>query len=287
MQKRGLKQPLSEASLALILTLALPMNAVSSEPLPQWELGAGVAVLEAPDYRGADEGQVYALPLPYVIYRGDVLQIDRQRIQGLLAESERMELVVSLNASTPVDSDDNKARAGMEDLDPTLEVGPSLNFFLGSKEKNPVITLRLPVRAVFAVDTDSSSVDNIGWIAQPNLNINWSNIGTGNNWNYGIVAGPLFATRKYHEYFYTVDPADATARRPDYSAPSGYSGFQLTGTMSRRFSNYWMGAFLRYDNLEGVAFDDSPLLKKHDNITLGFGIAYIFARSDVLVDAQP
>ena len=49
-----------------------------AEPLPLWELGAGAAVVSFPDYRGSDRQRSYLLPLPYVVYRGDVLQIDRE-----------------------------------------------------------------------------------------------------------------------------------------------------------------------------------------------------------------
>ena len=45
---------------------------------PLWELGLGVAGLRLPDYRGADQSRAYALPLPYIVYRGTWLKADRE-----------------------------------------------------------------------------------------------------------------------------------------------------------------------------------------------------------------
>ncbi|HSF48456.1 MAG TPA: MipA/OmpV family protein, partial [Burkholderiales bacterium] len=98
------------------------MSPVSADQLPLWEAGAGVAVLDFPDYRGSDERQTYLLPIPYVIYRGEILKVERQKVRGLLYTSEIAELDFSLSGSVPVRSDNNSARRGMPDLDPTLEL---------------------------------------------------------------------------------------------------------------------------------------------------------------------
>ena len=49
------------ALLAALCALAAAPAAAEEPPL--WELGAGVAALALPDYRGADEGRGYLLPL--------------------------------------------------------------------------------------------------------------------------------------------------------------------------------------------------------------------------------
>lgn len=261
-----------------------------TETQPKWELGAGAAAMSVPDYRGADEQRMYYLPLPYLIYRGDFLRIDRQKVQGLLARSERTVLDISLNASTPVNSGDNRTRAGMPDLDPTLEIGPSLEYFLRAPSRgNPFVSLRLPLRAVLGIAKNLSHVRPLGWLTQPNVNVDWLNAGPHRDWNYGASLGPLFATRTYHDYFYSVPAAYATPERPAYDAPGGYSGLRLTATVSRRVGKYWFGAFFRYDNLQGVAFAGSPLLKKRNDLMAGFGAAYVFATSDerVRIAAAP
>ncbi|MHB9102535.1 MAG: MipA/OmpV family protein [Sulfuricella sp.] len=39
-------------------------------------------------------------------------------------------------------------------------------------------------------------------------------LGGNAGWNLGLAAGPIFADQRYHQHFYGVDPAYATAARP-------------------------------------------------------------------------
>ena len=41
----------------------------------------------------------------------------------------------------------------------------------------------------------------------------------------------------------------------------------------------WVGGFLRYDNLRGASFDDSPLVRRRSALTFGFGVSWILATS--------
>lgn len=262
----------------LSCVLASPSYAAE---FPLWELGAGVGVLSMPDYRGSDERQTYVLPIPYVVYRGEFIQVDREKIRGLLYKSDRMELDVSLNGSIPVKSDNNTARQGMPNIDPTLEIGPQLNVFLaGSAKSDYELTLRLPVRSVQAMD--GFRPQNAGLIFSPVLNLD---LKPGNGWNVGLSGGPIFADKLYHEYFYSVDAQYAKPDRPAYEAHGGYSGTQFIASMSKRYPHIWLGAFLRADSLQGAAFEDSPLLKQKYAVSGGFGISWVFAQSKVRVVA--
>jgi len=107
--------------------------------------------------------------------------------------------------------------------------------------------------------------------------------GVAGGWNLGLLTGPLFADRKYHEHFYSVDAAYATPERPAYQAHGGYAGWQALAATSRRFGNTWVGAFLRYDSLRGAAFEDSPLVRRHSALTMGFGVSWILATSSEFV----
>lgn len=267
---------------AISSSLAPP---VSADQLPLWEAGAGVAVLDFPDYRGSDERQSYLLPIPYVIYRGEILKIERQKVRGLLYTSEIAELDFSLSGSVPVRSDDNSARRGMPDLDPTLELGPSFNFFLyrGRSGKSS-LELRLPLRAVEA--TDLKGFQHEGWLFHPHVNLDLKDVFPGPGWNLGLLAGPLFGSRRYHDYFYGVEPEFATLNRPAFEADSGYSGAQFIAALSKRFQNSWVGAFVKADSLEGAVFEDSPLVKDKSFMTAGFAVAWVFAKSSKIVEAR-
>ena len=263
---------IAACGLALGLMLAPLLTAAQEKPL--WELGAGAAVISFADYRGSNKQRSYLLPLPYFIYRGEFLQVDRDKMRGLLFKSERVELELSANGTVPVRSRDNPVRQGMPDLDPTLELGPSLNILLMSVPKQYRLTLKLPVRAVIA--SDFHHVQNAGVLSQPQLNLDVNMAG---GWQLGLAAGPLFADRRYHQYFYGVDPAYTTAARPAYRARSGYSGLQLVAAASKRFDKLWIGGFIKYDDLGNAAFVDSPLAQRRNNVSAGIGAAWIFAQS--------
>lgn len=249
---------------------------------PLWELGLGVAGLRLPDYLGSDQSRYYVLPLPYVVYRGTWLKADRDGARALLFNSQRIKLDVSVAASTPTRSNHNDAREGMPDLKGTFEVGPNLNVTLASSANDRwKLDLRLPVRAAVTV---ASSPRFVGTTFSPNLNLDVGGIGGG--WNLGMLTGPVFADRKFHAYYYGVDAAYATADRPAYQAHGGYAGWRAVAATSRRFGNMWVGGFVRYDNLRGAAFDDSPLVRRTSAVTFGFGVSWILATSSELVSAS-
>lgn len=271
--------------LAAIATVALAcVNLAGARELPQWELGAGVAPMYLPDYRGSDEYRGYLLPLPYIIYRGERFQVDRRGATGVLFDTDRLELDVSANASNPARSSKNAARSGMPDLDPTLELGPRLRLtLLQNATRNNRLTLELPARAVVALDLPR--LDGVGWVFNPMLNLDLRDL-NGSGWNLGMQTGPLFADRRYHSYYYSVEPQYARADRPAYSARGGYSGAHFTVGVSKRFRKTWVGAFVRAYSLHGAVFEDSPLVKSRTAVFSGLGVAYVFYESDKRVQAE-
>ena len=267
------------------LLLLLPQIGTAHEQ-PLWELGMGLGALAAPDYRGSDEQRGYLLPVPYIIYRGEVMRIYRSGIYGRLVRTEKVKLDLSFDAGVPAKSDKNKARAGMPDLDPTLEVGPSLEMCLGrSCSTDSALQLRMPLRAVFA--TNFSRVDSVGWVFNPHINWDMNNIGPSGGWNLGIALGPVYASEKNHDYYYQVEGVYATPTRPAYNARAGYSGARLAAGLSKRYQRFWLGGFARYDDLSGVRFADSPLMRVPRSFMVGLGIAWFFAKSDTLVEGDP
>jgi outer membrane scaffolding protein for murein synthesis (MipA/OmpV family) len=263
--------PMRQILIPSLISFCLLMPTARAGDLPRWELGLGLAGLSIPDYRGSDEQRAYLLPLPYVQYRGERFQIDREGAHGKLISLERVRLELSVAAGPLARSDDNEARRDMSDIDPTVEIGPSLEIYL---TRDRAWQLQLPWRAVVA--TDLSHVEGIGWVFAPSLNYVTRN---NSGWGGGIAVGPLYASEKYHDYYYEVPPAFTTATRPAYDAPGGYSGSRLTFTASRRFPDFWVGAFARYDRLSGAAFEDSPLVKKNSSFMAGVGIAWVLAEA--------
>lgn len=246
---------------------------------PRWEAGVGFGGLYLPDYRGSDEERGYVVPWPYIVYYSDRVKLDREGLRRRVTLSPGLSLVASVSAATPVNSEDNEARAGMEDLGFAFEVGPSLEADLWRGEGRKRLAFQLPVRAVLATDLDV--IDYIGWVFTPRfvLHVPYLRLWP-REWDVDVTVGPLFASDRYHDYYYRVAPQYATATRPAYDAQAGYSGSRVSVGGSTRVGRYWFGAYVRYENLAGAVFADSPLVRKEDAFVVSAGMAYIFAQSD-------
>ena len=243
-------------------------------------MGAGVLVFN--DYRGSDTTHVYPLPLPYLIYRGTFFKSDRDGVRGLFLNQERVELNLSVNATTPVRND--AARHDMPDLRSTVEIGPQLNVHLWkSPDQRARLDLRLPVRAAFTLE---ASPRYVGSFAAPNLSLDLAQRSGEGGWKLGLLAGPLFAQRRYDDYFYSVARQFVAPGRPAFTAAGGYAGTQALISLTRRYPAFWVGAYLRHDSLSGASFEDSPLVRRSSYWTGGFGIAWIISRSTQLVESQ-
>jgi MipA family protein len=253
--------------------LALSANAAHAAERPLWELGLGVAGLRLPHYRGSEQSYNWLLPVPYAVYRGDIFKADRDGARAVLLDTQRVNVDLSVSAGVPTRSDGNDARRGMDDLAPTLELGPNL-VWTAARGTGWKLDLRAPVRAVLTLE---SSPRWIGVNAAPNINLDLTQLLPG--WNLGLQAGPLFGSRRLHGHFYDVDAADVAPGRPQYSAPGGFAGAQAIAALSRRFESHWVGMFVRWDSLRGAAFADSPLVRDRQQLSAGVALAWVFAAS--------
>ncbi len=278
---------LSSCPLVFRVSLAVWASVASTQichaqQLPRWELGLGLGGLSLPDYRGSDERRGYLLPLPYVAYRGDVIKADREGARAQIAGLEPFHLDFTLGASVPVSSSKNAARAGMPSLAAAIEIGPSLDATLfRSDDERVKLRLRLPVSYGITLD---QPLGGSGWQTNPNLNVDITNLANVNRLSLGMRMGPIFATRHRNAYYYDVAPQYATATRPAYQAGAGYAGTQFAAALTKRFDRVWAGAFMRYDNLNGAVFVDSPLVKTRNYLSGGIGLAWVLGQSSEMVD---
>ena len=269
----------SKTLVAVFLSLAWAAAAQAKEE-PLLEFGLGLGAIGFEDYRGSETTHAYPLPIPYLVYNGKFLKADREGVRSTLFDKDWVELNLSGNATTPVRSD--RERSGMPDLKSTLEVGPSLDFHLAaSADRRIKFDLRLPLRAAFTVEALPQFV---GWTFTPRLALDVADPWGFAGWNAGMLAGPLFADHRYNDYFYSVAPPYATAARPAYQATGGYAGAQTIMALSKRFPNYWVGAYIRADSLSGAAFGSSPLVQRNSYWSAGFGVAWMIHTSTQMVE---
>jgi outer membrane scaffolding protein for murein synthesis (MipA/OmpV family) len=273
------------ATLSGLATLVgLAPQLAYADGLPLWEFGMGVGAVVFNDYRGSSAVHGYPVPLPYFVYRGRILRSDRDGLHGRFLSRRYVEFDISLNATAPVFSSSSGARSGMPTIDPTLEMGPSLQWHLWrSAQDSWRLDLRTPLREALTL---SSSPRAIGLVFAPNFNLDYRIGGSLTGWNLGLLAGPLYAQRRYHEYFYAVAPQYATATRPAYEPAGGYAGTQALASISKRYAGYWVGAYLRHDWLQGAVFEGSPLVQQRSYWAGGIGIVWMIKASAGTVESD-
>jgi MipA family protein len=263
------------AALTLALATGLAAPAARAAELPLWELGLGAAGLSLPHYRGAERSTRWLLPVPYAVYRGEVLRANRDGVKALLFDTDRVDLDLSLSATAPSKSEDEPIRTGMPDLAGTLEFGPNLNVRV-ARGPGWKVELRVPVRAAMTLE---SSPKAIGFASTPNLNLDRAY----GAWNFGAQVGVLWGSRRLHAHFYDVAPEFATAARPAYQASAGLAGWQGTLSLSRRDGDRWIGGFIRTDSLSGSRLVDSPLVRRKNDLTFGIALSWVLWKSERLV----
>lgn len=259
--------------LTILLLSLLPVFTASADHTPghaHLEWGIGVVALTTPDYLGSSYSQSRILPFPYIKYRGDILYVD-DGIEGRFFKSPDLLLSVSGNGSLP-SPDDNPQREGMDELDATFELGPSMEYRILETTETE-LWFELPLRFAFRINSD---LDSTGHTLNPRLA--WRRPAQDKyGWKLKLRGGLLYADSKYHGYFYDVPAEDVTGERPEFDAEGGYSGVRIDTTFSRRFNGYWFGGFIRYDNLDGSEIESSPLVTETDNWSAGLSLAWIIS----------
>ena len=255
--------------LVSLLLLMLTTSVIAENGLPRLELGASLFALSTPDYRGSRSESSYLIPIPYFKFRGDRVRVD-DGAQGIFMKTDDLLITLSGNLSPPVD-DDISEREGMDQLEAIAEIGPSFNYRL-HKMPRSAWWLDLPLRFAMTIE---GGFEQIGQIFQPRLS--WRQpakfIG---DWKLRFNIGPLYASEKYHEYFYSVSTEDVTSSRPAYDADGGFSGLRSEFTYSKRFGKIWLGGFVRYDSLDNSEVEDSPLILEETSWTGGIALGWVF-----------
>jgi MipA family protein len=278
---RPMRLTLGATFLFLLLFFQGPYAGAEKKALPLWEVGLFPGVIRMPHYRGSDEYTLWAMPLPYVIYRGDILQLDREGIQGIFQRSEHWETSLSGWGNPPVD-EDNKAREGMDELDPVIEVGPSLKWYFAGRRPDQSLYLKWALRAVGSVGfPDDFHTAWRGFKSAINLvYVNDAPFGR-DRWQASANTGLEAADSTYHRYFYAIDAAEARPERPAYRPKKGFSGatfsVRLIYAMTDRLS---VAGYGRWENVSRAAYTDSPLVKEKNNVIVGAAMIWTIMVSE-------
>lgn len=243
-------------------------DTASLENKTYMEAGVVLVAQGSADYRGSNHYRPYALPLPYFFYQGPILKADRDGVRGDFWSNTRMEFNISVDGSLNGNSDNNKKREGMPELESAVEFGPSLNIRLSGDSFKEGWSLRLPVRAVVTISKDG--LDHIGNVFSPRLTWRQSNFIA--DWRASFSTGFMIADRSYHAYYYDVDTPYVTEDRPFYRSSGGYSGSFLRFSLSKSWKDWRLGVSARYDYLEGAKFTDSSLVQTDHYASISIGV---------------
>jgi outer membrane protein len=267
-----------------LVAMADDMEHNDPNPKPLWELGVFTGVARIPHYRGSEEFNLYVLPLPYLIYRGEMIQSDREGVRGIFYRGKHFESNMSVFGNPPVD-DSNDAREGMPELDMIFEIGPALKWYITERKAVHTLHAKAALRAVISADVEGPvSLNSEG--LNGGLHLIYGNrqpFGS-ERWRWGSNAALIYSDESFNHYFYDVDQRFATDQRPSYESEGGYGGFGLSTYLTIRTTrNTWVGAYCRWENLNGAVFEDSPLVTEKNNVIWGCAFTWRLSQSEQYV----
>ncbi len=246
---------------------------------PLWEIGTVAGGGWLPDYPASSQNHVRALALPYAVFRGEVFRLgDRGAARGILYDDDRIEFDLGLDAAFPVDSDDNDAREGMDDLDYLLELGPRIRWRFLPEPDGQELDASLAVRGV--VSTDFANWRWQGVTINPALTYRTRPF-AGHDLRLVASLGPLWGVDGLNRYFYEVKPRDARPDRPAYRADDGYIGTELSlGATWGPWERLRLFGGVQLGYWKGSANEDSPLWRDELTLSVGGGLRVMLFRSE-------
>jgi outer membrane scaffolding protein for murein synthesis (MipA/OmpV family) len=216
-----------------------------------------------------------AAALPFLIYRGEVLRIDRGGLDARLVHQKDFELDIGFSGSLPASSGDIAARTGMPDLGTLVEFGPRVKWALLRNGDGSRVQLELPVRTVLEIGGGFRGQGNVFEPA-----ISYETRDAGADWRMSAKWSLVIADNQLGDYFYGVRQQYATASRPYYEAKAGLLLSRLTLDTARNLTpDMRVFGMLRYDSYAGAANASSPLMQQSSGVTLAVGFAWILGRS--------
>lgn len=285
---------IAAAGLTAVLSLGMVQDSVAAEAVateqnsvaekktyegptdPRLEFGIFGATAYVPYYKGSSENRAFAFPFPYVVYRGEVIDLDEDSLTGHFFSSEKVVVDVSLYAEVNKSDD---ARIGMDELDEVMTAaGPAVKYYFNRKAGSGYdLYLSLPVRAAISGDWDDGLTADYRGL-QSKIILYYENYDFLPDKQLEFVAGAAVGVidSDLATYYYEVGAADATATRPEYKASGGYAGASVSLDMTYHIvDRFSIRAYANVDYLGGASFEDSPLVS--ETVNFSAGLAFIFS----------
>lgn len=248
---------------------------------PLYELGGGLLYSKFPNYPGASSNREVVLPFPTAIYRGDVLRLKREEgARGIFYRGENIELDISFDGTLPSDGEDTKAREGMAKLNALIEVGPRFLYHIAKVSKNNPWDFDFHLATRVATSTGFfKEVYSRGYVLNPFFTVRTISLFKDDDL-FAASIGIKYATKKWHNYYYSVDSKDVTAQRPQFKVKSGQAEISYAMLYNYPIKNdiyTFVGMIQSFYN--NAANRNSPLLTKNTNTSLVVGLYWNFYKS--------
>ncbi len=256
----------------VFLLLNFPFSHAMAES--KWTIGGGIGHLNANAYIGTNEKTIINVPFPYFKLSTKWFDANKESTQLKLFNQTPFRLGLNYDVSLPVKSEDISKREGMSDLDPLLQIGPMLSYQLNINS-NFVWKWELPLLYAFSINDRTFNPN--GWNVMPrisaNLIITEFKSTSSLTWSFG----PVYGSKQYHQYYYSINDADSTTNRSEYLATEGLAGYRINFSFRKETENYWFGFYIRHQNLTNAVFVDSPLVSDTQYWSTGIGMGWRFA----------
>jgi outer membrane protein len=240
-------------------------------PEPLWEAGVAAGVASVAKYAGSSRRDVYVAGFPYLVYRGPWLRVSGRSAHLVLAETPRYWVDISAGGWLPVSAGNDTARAGMPDLDLTLQAGPRINYLAVATRRSDTL-LRLAARAVWSAAA-LNDISHRGYVLVPAVRETLRPWGREGRISLSATLSATIGDAEQNGYFYDVDPAFATPTRPAFSSGGGPVAYGLSlGASWKVTPRLRVGLYARGTTLEGTVVADSPLVQ--DTLTYAFGVGF-------------
>lgn len=264
--------------LALGSVAVLPSMAMADVARPLWELGAGVGAVRVPDYPGAARRSNYVIPTPVVVFRGQYLRSDREGVRGVLLDTDRVELDLSAGLTPAARSADNPRRVGMDNLRPTVELGPKLIYAAWRGDGGRLRwDGQLPLRASFTMERASRLA---GLVLAPETRFTFRDVARVSQLDVTLHATGEWADHRYLRRTLGVETGDATSARTAFYPSGGYAGSQVGARVERRIGPAYIGMGVTRHFLQGAEVARSPLVETRATTLHWVFVSWMLAHSD-------
>ena len=253
------------------------------ETLSLWELGVGGGYINVANYPSSSQRNIITTAAPYVVYRGDIFRAgDGNGVRAVVVDKSNLEIGLSFSGAFSADSENGTVREGMPELDFLFEIGPQAIYkikdYTFKNGGNARLNAQLQLRSAFS--TDFSTINNQGFVLNPIISYEQRGrlfSGTALAASFGLV----FATERFHDYFYEVPEQFITSQRISYDAKGGYLGSRLALSLSFPISKEirgFTGIGMQINSKS--ANEDSPLYEKDVTYSVGLGFIWRFYKSN-------